>query len=179
MIFYLYILNTFFYLCILYWSITNLQCCDSFRWEAQGLSHAYPCIHSPQSPLRSRLPHKNEQSSLCYTVGPCCKHIVFNRILHILFECFVLNAFSKCIQSCNKTLNIFSQPYLSYRMVRLWVTLACRSQQGCSEAHQCVLCALLAFVWWEFLLVAFVKHGSYFWYFSLGLLNPWENLQST
>ena len=26
----------------------------------------------PQTPLPSRLPHNTEQSSLCYTISPCC-----------------------------------------------------------------------------------------------------------
>ena len=30
----------------------NRQCCDSFRWTAKGLSHAYIRIHSPpDSPM--------------------------------------------------------------------------------------------------------------------------------
>ena len=29
----------------------NLQCCDSFRWTAKGLSHTYTCIHSPSNSL--------------------------------------------------------------------------------------------------------------------------------
>ena len=37
-------LNCFF--CTGIWPI-NKQCCDSFRWTAQGLSHTYTCIHSP------------------------------------------------------------------------------------------------------------------------------------
>ena len=32
---------------ILFWSIANEQCCDSFRWRAKGLSHPYTDIHSP------------------------------------------------------------------------------------------------------------------------------------
>ena len=28
------------------WNIADLQCCDSFRWTAKGLSHTYTCIHS-------------------------------------------------------------------------------------------------------------------------------------
>ena len=30
-----------------YWGIASQQCCDSFRWTARELSHAYTCIHSP------------------------------------------------------------------------------------------------------------------------------------
>ena len=46
---------------------------DSFRWMANGLSLTYICIHLPQTPLPSRLPHNIEQSSTCYssTVSPC------------------------------------------------------------------------------------------------------------
>ena len=42
----------------------------SFRCTVEVLSHAYTCIHSPPTPLPSRLPHNIEQSSLYYTVGP-------------------------------------------------------------------------------------------------------------
>ena len=28
-------------------SIADLQCCDSFSWTGNGLSHTYTCIHSP------------------------------------------------------------------------------------------------------------------------------------
>ena len=41
----------FFFKCIWCWGIADLQCCDSFRWAAKGLSHTYTdgctCIHSP------------------------------------------------------------------------------------------------------------------------------------
>ena len=30
----------------------------------------------PQTPVPSRLPHNNEPSSMCYTVGPCCLFIL-------------------------------------------------------------------------------------------------------
>ena len=67
-----------FKLFILYWSIPNQQCCDSFRWTAKGQSPLYMYIHIhiyvsilPQTFLPSRLPRNTEQISLCYTVGPC------------------------------------------------------------------------------------------------------------
>ena len=34
------------FLNFLYWSITDWQRCDSFRWAAKGLSHTYTCIRS-------------------------------------------------------------------------------------------------------------------------------------
>ena len=37
----------------------------SFSWTAQGLSHTYTRIGSPQSPLLPRLPRNTEQVSLC------------------------------------------------------------------------------------------------------------------
>ena len=62
----------FFQLFILYWSIANQQCCDSFRWTAKGLSHTYTRILLRQTPLPSRLPHDVEQSPLCcMATGPC------------------------------------------------------------------------------------------------------------
>ena len=60
-------LSVFF---ILYWGIGDQQCCDSFRGTAKGLSHIYTRIHSPQTPLPSKLPHSIEESSMCYAVGP-------------------------------------------------------------------------------------------------------------
>ena len=38
-----------------------------------GLTHPCICIHSPPNclPCTYELPHNIEQSSLCYTVGPC------------------------------------------------------------------------------------------------------------
>ena len=37
----------------------------------QQRDHAHMCVHSPQTPLMSRLPHKMAQSSLCHTGGRC------------------------------------------------------------------------------------------------------------
>ena len=56
---------------ILYWSIADLKCCDSFRWTTRGPSHTFTLSILPQTPLPSRLPHNVDQSSLCYTVCPC------------------------------------------------------------------------------------------------------------
>ena len=55
--------------------LINKQCCDTFRRTIKGFSHTYTFLPNlslilPQTPLPSRLPHKIEQSSLCYTVGP-------------------------------------------------------------------------------------------------------------
>ena len=62
--------NSFFKLFILYGGTTDLQCSDRFRWTAERPSHIYTCIHSP--PKRPSHPGCHiEQSSLCYTVGPC------------------------------------------------------------------------------------------------------------
>ena len=61
----------FFILFILYWSIADLKCCDSFRWTTRGPSHTFTLSILPQTPLPSRLPHNVDQSSLCYTVRPC------------------------------------------------------------------------------------------------------------
>ena len=38
----------------------------------------------PQTPLRSRLPQNTEQSSMCYTVGPC-RLSIFQNIYFYLF----------------------------------------------------------------------------------------------
>ena len=54
-----------FNLFVLYWGISDWQCCDSFRWTAKG--HV-PIL--PQTSFPARLPHNIEQSSFCYTEGP-------------------------------------------------------------------------------------------------------------
>ena len=48
----------------------QLACYGSFRCTTKRLIHTYICIPSPPTPLPSRLPHI-EQSTLCYTLGPC------------------------------------------------------------------------------------------------------------
>ena len=53
------VILTFFYEIIFiyfYWDIAYYQCCDSFRWISEGLSHTHTCI---QTHLPSRLPHDN------------------------------------------------------------------------------------------------------------------------
>ena len=47
--------------------------------EQQRDSTIHTCIHSPQTPLPSRLRFNMEQSSVCYTVGPCWLSIL-NRV---------------------------------------------------------------------------------------------------
>ena len=67
--------HSFFKLFVLYWSIANYECCDSFMCTDSAI-----CIHVsilPQTPLPSRFPHNFEQSFLCYTVGPCWLSILF------------------------------------------------------------------------------------------------------
>ena len=44
---------------------------DSFGWTVKGLSHTYTCIHSPPNLLPPGLPHNIDQSSMCWTIGPC------------------------------------------------------------------------------------------------------------
>ena len=43
----IFFFNLFIKLFILYWSMADWQCCDSFRWTVKGLSYACTCIHSP------------------------------------------------------------------------------------------------------------------------------------
>ena len=68
----------FFFFNILFCiGLQPVQCCVRFKWTAEGLSHTY--IHVailPQPSLPSTLPHNIEQSSLCYTEGPCCLSIL-------------------------------------------------------------------------------------------------------
>ena len=57
-----------FYFILGYSQVTTLW---YFQVNGKGTQHAYTCIHLPQTPLTSRLPHNVEQSSMCYTVDPC------------------------------------------------------------------------------------------------------------
>ena len=45
--------------------------------EQWSLSHTYTCIHSSPNTPPTRLPHYTEQSSMCYTVGPCRLFILY------------------------------------------------------------------------------------------------------
>ena len=51
--------SVFLKLLILYWSIADEQCCESFRWRAKGLSHTYTRIHSSLSspPIQAGTEH--------------------------------------------------------------------------------------------------------------------------
>ena len=51
--------GTFF---VSYWSLADYKCCDSFRWTAKGLSHAYTCIHAPPNspPIQAATRHGAE-----------------------------------------------------------------------------------------------------------------------
>ena len=50
--------------------IADWQCSGAFRSTVKGFSHMYTRIHSPPSPLASRL-LQNITSSMCWTGGPC------------------------------------------------------------------------------------------------------------
>ena len=43
----LHFLLIFFLLSVLYCSLADSYCYDSFRWTVKGLRHAHTCIHSP------------------------------------------------------------------------------------------------------------------------------------
>ena len=76
------------------WSIVNLQCCFSFRSIAKWFSYTfyiyiYIYIHTHiyffiRSFLPYRLSQNIEDSSLCYTVGPCLLLILYVLVLSIL-----------------------------------------------------------------------------------------------
>ena len=51
--------------------ITDLQCCDSLGGQQRDSAINICVLILPQSPLPSRLPYNTEQSSVCYTAGPC------------------------------------------------------------------------------------------------------------
>ena len=68
-------------------------------WWFQGHSRAtqlykYMCPFSPKLPSPLRLPHNTEQSSLCYTVGPCWLSILNMAV------CTAPAAAAKLLQSC-------------------------------------------------------------------------------
>ena len=88
--------------------------------------YIYTCIHSPQTPLPSRLPHNIEQSSPCYTVGPCWLSILntavctcWSKLPNYPFPPFFPLA---TISSFFKSLNLF---------------LFCKSYQIRSVAQSC------------------------------------------
>ena len=51
--------------------ITDLQCCDSLGGQQRDSVIHICVLILPQKPLPSMLPHNTEQSSVCYTAGPC------------------------------------------------------------------------------------------------------------
>ena len=43
---------------ILHWNVAKQQCCDSFRWTTEELSHIYTCVHSSlNSPATKFVPN--------------------------------------------------------------------------------------------------------------------------
>jgi len=54
------------------------------------------CIQSPPNSLPSRLPHNIEQSSLCYTVGPCWLSILNTAV----WTCYAMLCYAKSLQLC-------------------------------------------------------------------------------
>ena len=70
---FIYFLTKSFYLT--FYSILGVQLINRVVTVSGGQQRG-SAIHIhvsflPQTPLPSRLPHNTEQSSLCYTVGPC------------------------------------------------------------------------------------------------------------
>ena len=57
--------------------MVDLQCCVSFRGTANWFSYTYTCIYSFQILFPYRSLQSIEQSSLCYTVGPCGLPILY------------------------------------------------------------------------------------------------------
>ena len=63
-----------FLILFFYWSVVDLQRCVSFRCTAKWFSYIYTCIYILfQILFPYRLLQNIEYSSLCYTVGPCCR----------------------------------------------------------------------------------------------------------
>ena len=65
--------STFYFVLEYNW-LTTLIVSDE-QWRDSAI-HIHVSI-LPQTPLPSRLPHNTDQSSICYTVGPCWLFILF------------------------------------------------------------------------------------------------------
>ena len=68
--FFIYFFKKTFYSILWYSWLTNNAVIISDEYQRDSSTHIHVSI-LPQTPLPSRLPHNTEQSSMCYTVGPC------------------------------------------------------------------------------------------------------------
>ena len=57
--------------------------------QQRDLAISIHVSNPPQIPLPSRLPHNIEQSSLCYTIGPCWLSILNIAECTLDYYCFV------------------------------------------------------------------------------------------
>ena len=64
-----------FLFCIRVQLINNAVIVSGEQWRDSAIPIHVSIL--PQTPLPSRLPHNTEQSSMCYTVGPCWLSILF------------------------------------------------------------------------------------------------------
>ena len=62
---------------VLYWSIANLERCDSF-------SHIHTCIHFPPNSLPSRLPHNSEQFPVLFRRSLLVIHFKYSSVYMLI-----------------------------------------------------------------------------------------------
>ena len=75
----------------------NVVILSGEQWRGSAIHIHVPIL--PQSALPSRLSHNIQQSSLCYTVGPCC--IPGNLNLTVGYIFLIVNRFSWLFLDCH------------------------------------------------------------------------------
>ena len=78
--------HTFIFLLFLsYRSTADYQCCDSFRGTAKGLSHAYPCTHSPwHSPSNKATTSHGAEFPVLYSRSLLVIHFKYSSYTYVL-----------------------------------------------------------------------------------------------
>ena len=96
----------FFFTFLSYWSIADYQCCDDFRWTAKGLSHAYPCTHSPwHSPSNKATTSHWAEFPVPYSRSLLVIHFKYSSYTYVLNQriifCFRASLFSVVYSVCS------------------------------------------------------------------------------
>ena len=98
--------HTFIFLLFLsYRSTADYQCCDSFRGTAKGLSHAYPCTHSPwHSPSNKATTSHGAEFPVLYSRSLLVIHFKYSSYTYVLNQriifCFRASLFSVVYSVC-------------------------------------------------------------------------------